>query len=475
MAGIEPIPMFGLGIEQKSRVATAQRRVNLYFERQSEPDRTMVVAYQTPGLGAPFVNFGDTKTRGVIWPPTSDFVFFVHRGTLYEVNNAGVATSRGTLSTTTGTVCMSENGTQILIVDGTAGYIYNMGTNAFVTISDPQFPNGARTCSWLDGYFLAELNNQFYVSDYNDGTAWPGDFGTAESNPDGIVRVVADHQNVHVFGAQSLEFWESNGNPDFPFGPIKGATQEWGLAARWSVAKFDDSLAILAQNRLGQVIAAIVRGYRIERISTHDLENKWSAFGSFSDAIGYSYMLDGHPMYVVSFPTGGESWLYDGSTQGWTQLISNGLTRHRSELHTNYLGRNYVTDYENGRVYPLSPTVYTDNGETIRWELVGRHVFDGYKKMGVDAFQLDMETGVGLDSGQGSDPQVMLKISHDGGRTWGAERWRSAGAVGEYKTRLIWRQCGRARDFVFWVAGSDPVKVAIMGAGIKQRQPRGSS
>lgn len=467
--------MFGLGVQQKSRVSTAQRRVNLYYELQQDPDRTRMVAYKTPGLESPFVNFGDTPIRGTIWPPTSDFVYFVHRGTFWEVNNAGVMTSRGSIGTTSGKVILAENGTQIMLVDGTAGYIYNMSTLAFATIVDPSFPNGARSCAWSDGFFLAALGNLWYQSDYNDGLSWPGDFGAAESNPDGITRLIVDHQNVHLFGAQSLEFWENTGGADFSFERIPGTTQEWGCAAFSSIAKFDDSLAFLAQNRLGQVIAATVRGYRIERISNHDLEAKWAAYGSFADAVAYSYMLDGHPMYVVSFPIGGESWLYDGSTSAWSQLKSYGLTRHRSELHVNYLGRNYVTDYASGKVYRLSPEAFTDNGDPIRWEIVGRHIFDGMRKMGIDAFQLDIESGVGLATGQGEDPQVMLRISHDGGRTWGAERWRSIGKIGEYRKRTIWRKCGRARDFTFWVAGSDPVKTAIMGAGIQPRAARASS
>jgi hypothetical protein len=464
---LDHIPLFGLGTQGKSLPATAQLRVNLYYERLQEADRTAMVAYKTPGLASPFVDFGDTAIRGVIAPPSSDFVFYVHRGTFWQVDNAGTATNRGTLNTTSGKVSMAENGTQIVIVDGTNGYVYNMSTLAFAQIVNPNFPNGAVTVTWIDGYFLVDspTSGQFYISDYHDGTSWPGDFATAESNPDGIVRITADHQDLILLGSQSTEFWSNTGAADFPFERTPGTTQEWGLAARSSIAKFDDSICGLFQNRLGQVIAAVIRGYRVQRISNHDLEAKWAAYGAFSDAVAYSYMLDGHPMYVVSFPTGSESWLYDGSTNSWSQLKSNGLTRHRSELGVNYLGKNYVTDYSTGRVYRLSSSVYTDNGEPIRWEIIGRHVFDGFRKLGVDAFQLDMETGVGLETGQGTDPQVMLRVSRDGGRTWGNERWRSCGKVGEYKKRVLWGKCGRGRDFTFWLAGTDPVKTAILGAG----------
>ena len=472
MGAPDPIPMFGLGIQEKSRPAMAQRRVNLYYELQQDRDRAVMVAYKTPGLASPFVDFGDTPLRGAIAPDESNFSFFVHRATFWQVDNAGTKTSRGTIGTSTGKVSMATDGRYIVLVDGDKGYWYDMDTPAtpIAEITDVDFPDGAHTVTWLAGYFIVDAaDGQFYISAYGSASSWPGDFGTAESNPDRLVRVVADEDDLKLFGGKSIEFWAHTGAADLPFERIPGTTQKWGLAARHSLAAFDDSFAFLTQNRQGQVIAARLLGYRIQRLSNHDLEAKWAAYSTFSDAVGYSYMLDGHPMYVISFPTGGESWLYDGSTNAWSQLQSHGLTRHRSEMHVNYLDRNYVTDYANGRVYRLSPSSYSDNGEPIRWLIAGRHVSDGFRKMGIDAFQLDIETGVGLETGQGVDPQVMLRISIDGGRTWGNERWRSIGRVGEYKRRVIWRKCGRARDFVFEVAGSDPVKIAIKGAAIQPR------
>lgn len=470
MGAPDLIPLFGLGVMQKSRPATAQQRVNLYYEVQQDKDRTAMVAYGTPGLEL-FVNFGDTPVRGWIAPPVSSFSFFVHRGTFWQVDNAGVMTNRGTINTTEGKVSIAENGRYVVVVDGTNGYYYDMNAPAtpIAQIAAPTFPNGANTVTWLKGFFICELLGSFYISGANDPTTWPGDFASAESNPDNIVRVLADHQDLHLLGDKSIEFWAVTGDPAFPFTPIPGGAVEWGLAARNSVAKFDDSLCLLAQNQLGQVIAARLAGYRIMRISNHDLEAKWAEYAGFSDAVGYSYMLDGHPMYVVSFPTGGETWMFDGSTNSWTQLKSFGLTRHRGELGGQFLGKPYLTDYASGKVYRLKPDVYTDNGDTITRTIVGRHLFNGFTRMGVDAFQLDIETGVGLATGQGSNPQAMLRVSRDGGRRWGPQRFKSFGKVGEYTKRCIWRQCGRGRDFTFEVSISDPVKVAILGAGIKPR------
>lgn len=76
--------------------------------------------------------------------------------------------------------------------------------------------------------------------------------------------------------------------------------------------------------------------------------------------------------------------------------------------------------------------------------------------------QIEMETEVGLPYGQGSDPQVLLRWSDDGGKTWSNEHWCSAGLIGDYRRRVIWRRLGRSRDRVFQVSMTDPVKWALV-------------
>jgi hypothetical protein len=92
------------------------------------------------------------------------------------------------------------------------------------------------------------------------------------------------------------------------------------------------------------------------------------------------------------------------------------------------------------------------------------HLADEQRWLTYDRFQLDLQTGVGLVTGQGSDPQVMLRWSNDGGHTWSNEHWVSAGRMGATKTRAIWRQLGRARTRTFEVVVSDPVRWYIAQA-----------
>ena len=463
-------PLFGVNQQGKSSTVTAQRHLNLYAEFQRDAEKAKVVFYGTPGLRLFTDDFGDTPGRG--WIVVGSFFYRVHRGTFYQVNNAGTITSRGTLSTTTGKVDMSYNGAVILIVDGTAGYTYTIATTTFATIGDPQFPNGANTCDWLDGQFIVDAGNgsdSFYISP--DGSAWDAlDFATAESNPDGLVRVFTDNGEVVLPGENTIEFWGNVGNPDFPFSPVKGATQEFGLAARWSLCQFNSGLAGLFKPSGGQVQVMFIKGYVPTPISTPEIDSIINGYASVSDASFYSYMLGGHPMLQCNFPTAGKSWLYDALTQLWSPL-EYGLQggRHRGEMALDFLNQTLISDYENGNIYILDADTYTDNGTAIASEIVSRHVVRGDDRVIVDELYVDMETGVGLATGQGSNPTAMLQISKDNGHTWGAVLTSSIGAAGKYLARVVWRRLGIARDWTFKIGITDPIKRVITYAAIKAR------
>lgn len=82
-------------------------------------------------------------------------------------------------------------------------------------------------------------------------------------------------------------------------------------------------------------------------------------------------------------------------------------------------------------------------------------------------FELDLEAGVGLMSGQGVRPKVMLQWSNDHGHTWSNEQWIECGPLGQFAWRAIWRRMGRARDMVFRVVISDPIPVTLVDATVE--------
>lgn len=460
-------PLFGLGQEGKSPTVTAQRHLNCYAEFVPNGDKTKVAFYGTPGLTLK-TSFGDTPVRG--WIAIGSLYYAVHRGKLYSVNSAGTKVVLGTLNTTTGRVGIAYDGAVILIVDGTNGYTYTFATTTFAQIVDPQFPNGANTCDWLNGQFIVDAgsnSDSFYTSP--DGPSWDGlDFATAESSPDGLVRVFVDHGQLLLAGGTTIEPWGSIGQSDFAFAAVKGSIAEFGLAARWSMCKYNDTVAFLAKNTMGQVQVMMMEGNTPRVISSQELDSIINNYATVSDATAYSYLLGGHPFYQISFPTPAKTWLYDGSTGLWSPL-EYGLDgdRHRGEMHLDFINKPLISDYATGDIYELDPDVFTDNGVAIATEIIGKHVFKDYDRMIVDELIVDFETGIGLTSGQGSDPEVMLSISKDNGHSWGSEMWVDLGKIGKYLSRARWSRLGIGRDWLFKIRITDPIKRVITGANIR--------
>jgi hypothetical protein len=279
--------------------------------------------------------------------------------------------------------------------------------------------------------------------------------------------VYASNGQIVVFGFETCEFWSKSGLADPAFTPLQGTSNEWGLAAVNSLAKYDNSFICLMKNRMGQVMVAQMNGYVPKKISTVDMDNIINDYTTVSDASSYSYMLGGHPMYVINFPTDGASWLFDGSTGIWTGLKSFGITRHRGELSFNLAGETILADFENGNLYELSDGTFTDNGAMIEREIIGETIAQqGGEFIDVNCLRVDMETGVGLAVGQGSNPQVSLSVSRDNGKTYGPEMWKPMGATGDYSTRVEWRRLGSPRYLTPKIRITDPVKVTFVSACI---------
>jgi hypothetical protein len=462
---LQPIPLFGLGNVGRSVNVSAQQRVNLYAEITPDGEGgNNLSLYPTPGLTR-FIDLGASPARGVYPYEAGNVIFEVVGTTLWEIAADGTQTSCGTLQPTTGRVDMADNGLELLIVDGSFGYIYTFATGTLTQITDPGFEAG-NTCAFLNGYFLVQRasSGQFAISGLYDGLTWDAlEFATAESDPDNLVRIFVDGGSALLFGTKVTEFWGDSGALDFPLARIGAAAIEWGLAARWSLCKFMDGLIFLRKNRLGAVQVCVMVGTQAVPVSTPAEDYHFSTYDSVESATGYAYMVSGHPFYQINFPAADVSWLYDGLTKAWSIVQYGTAGRHRGEIQVNFQNKSYVSDYENGKLYLIDQDAYTDDGAMIVREFTGRHQKTANFSH-IPQLWLDMEAGVGLAIGQGSDPQVVLSISRDGGKTYGAELPRSFGAIGENKVRALWNRLGRARDWVLKVRVTDPVKTVFVAA-----------
>jgi hypothetical protein len=234
-----------------------------------------------------------------------------------------------------------------------------------------------------------------------------------------------------------------------------------------------NSFAYVSKNNRGEAMIVRMNGYFPERISTHAVETTL-VNQNVSDAIAWTYQLEGHEVYVVTFPsigTNGLTWAYDQTTALWHKWLyrnnQNEFERHRGNCCAFFNQQVLVGDYENGKIYQVSRNFYTDDGQPIRRIRRAPHITSDLQRQYFHELQIQFQPGVGLSTGQGEDPQAMLRWSNDGGSTWCNEYWTTIGKQGKYLNRAIWRRLGFSRDKVFEVSISDPVKAVIISANLK--------
>ena len=377
-------------------------------------------------------------------------------------------------------------------------------------ITDPDF-YGAVGVGFIDGYFVFnEPNSQrFWVTESYNGLAIDSlAFASAEGSPDNLVTLIVDHREIWLFGINTVEVWYDAGTPDFPMARIQGAFNEIGCLAAYSVAKLDNGLFWLGRDARGNGVVYRSKGYSGERVSTHAVEWQIQQYDTLADAVAYTYQQDGHSFYVLNFPTANTTWVYDVTTGLWHERAgweNNQFTRHRGQCQMNFNNEIVIGDYVSGLIFAYDADVYTEAGTIQKWLRTWRALPTGennLKRTTQHSLQLDCETGVGLNSNDygllgttfldtenyeniicenGTDyiivslnlpapgvvPQAMLRWSDDGGHTWSNEHWSPMGRIGQFGFRTFWRRLGmtmKLRDRVYEVSGTDPVKIAIMGA-----------
>jgi hypothetical protein len=340
---------------------------------------------------------------------------------------------------------------------------------------------GASCVDIVDNYFVYNRPNtqQYASSDVLSPITYGLAFASKFTGPDDLVSLIVDHGQIYLLGEKTSEVWADVGTFPFPFQRIPGASSQHGIAAQFSMARFGNSFAYVSRNDRGQAVVVQMNGYFPQRISTHAVENTL-VNQDISNAIAYTYQLEGHECYVVTFPNIELTWVYDGATQMWHKWLwcdnQNNFKRHRSNCSALFQGQVLVGDYENGQIYRLDPNNYTDNGQHIRRVRRCPHLVADFQRQYFDELQIQFQPGVGLqgietfplgDNDIGINPQAMLRWSNDGGSTWSNEHWAGIGKVGKYQNRIIWRRLGQARDRIYEVVVTDPIKAVIVSANLK--------
>jgi hypothetical protein len=348
------------------------------------------------------------------------------------------------------------------------------GVFTVVPTTDGAF-QGGNTADVVDNFMIYNNpnSNQWGATSVLSPISPQLSFTSTLAAPGQVVGLIADHRYVYILQERSGETWINAGLFPFPFQIVPGASWQHGCAARASIARVGEGFCFLSADGRGQGVVIQMNGYTPTRVSTHAVENAIAGYArtsTIADAIAYTYQQSGHEFYVLTFPTADATWVFDITTQlwhreGWRDTL-NVLHRHRGNCVEFFNGEVIVGDWQNGIIYAVDPTNNTDNGVVFPCFRRARHITVDLKRQFFQDLQIQFQPGVGLQSGQGSNPQAMLRWSDDGGFEWSDPRWAYIGMVGKYKNRCRWPRLSWARDRIFEVTVTDPVYRVIVSANL---------
>jgi len=464
------IGLVGSSSQERSLPFDAQRMVNLYpvIDQQG---KEVTALYGTPGLSL-FTTAGTGVIRNMLLA-SNGRAFAVSGATLFEIDSAGTTTSRGSLLQSSGNITMADNGFQLAICDGVNVYMLTYATNAFAQIISASIPSSG-TITFIDGYFVVNQNNsgQFNISGLFDGLTWGAlDFATAESSPDNLLRVETVGGQLALIGDDTTELWTNTGNSDFPFSRVSNVSIDKGILAPHSSVQISNNLFWLGKNLHGDGIVYVAAGLSATRISTSAIEKIIQDATDKVNMKAFTYQEDGHLFYVLTGGGLNTSLVYDITTKNWHERAFlnefGNYEQHLANSHMFVFNKHLVGDRKSGNIYEMNLDLYDDNGSAILRERIYTHLSEEQKRRSYHELVIGFETGVGLTTGQGSDPLVRLQLSKDGARTWSDSWTASIGKKGEYKTKVSFRRLGIAEEMTFRIKISEPVKIAITGSYLK--------
>jgi hypothetical protein len=398
--------------------------------------------------------------------------------TLSDGGNIPASTYISSINYSTPNITMSANAT------GTnASETITLTIPAFGQLNDPGLPINPSRLAFIEGWLLInqQASRQFQTNGPVPYTLmFPGSFfALKDSSTDNLSTLYENNREGWLIGEKTSEVWFNAGGANFAFQRIPGVGPQIGCAAQHSITRMGPSLIWLGRNEQGENIVVMTNQYAWERVSNHAIEHAISSYPLVSDAIGFAYEEEGHSFYMLTFPTADVTWCFDFTASQrygepvWHQRASFDVNagvyhRHRANCFVNFQDLRIVGDYQSGQIHQMSRAYFTDAGNALRCQRRSPHVWSREDRRRVfhSRLQLEFTPGVGLSVGQGSDPQVMLRWSDDGGFNWSNEHWTSIGKIGVTKNRATWNRLGQAWDRVYEANFSDPTARDIIGASL---------
>lgn len=462
-----PVGIAGPSELNRSSQLSSQYAQNMYLGKGREGEHSWV-AYDFPGYTSHYTGSG--IDRGMVVYLGEKYK--VSGTSLISINSSGTATTRGTVPGTGQCIFAivwddSLAGYGLVISTDGLRYYYNQSTVSLMTDADLTTGNSVAA---MNDVLIFDCTNGDMVHTVNgEPTNVSAFYATTNTTPDGLQRLYVFGQMLYAYGANSIEQWFYNGSAtEFIFTRQEQATIPTGLGAVHSLASDENYMFFLGSDRRFYRL----RGALVDSITTPGIANDLAGMTTLSDCKAWTMKLEEQSFYWVTFPTEGRTYLYSATYNYWVNLAS-GVdyplqSRHIANSYVYCDGKHYIADYRNGNVYELSLEAYDDNGDPrlrviVMSPMTGAQLGLHGRRLTLGRLQLDMQVGVGLASGQGSNPVIMMELSNDGGRVFDAQAHVEIGEMGDYTKLVKFDRFANGRSIVPRIMCSDPVYLSIFG------------
>lgn len=452
----QPIQIATKTAKDRSELQSIEWLTNWYVSVGAESAKSKFVLQPTPGLEN-FVTVGSGPIRGIIY--MRPFVYVISGDRLYTVDSLKNVVDRGEVQGS-GNVHLTENGTHIAICTTNKAY----AANETEILELPE--TGLNGATYQDGYgiFTQAGTEKMWISGLDDMTTINAlDFTSADAFPDNVVGCISDHRELWVFGERSIEVFYNAGVAAFPFVRSQGGFVERGCLASGSIAKIRNSVFWLGDDK----IVYQASGYQPVPISDPRIAKYIQDRSSPQSAVAFVYSQDGHDFYVLNFTDG--TIVYDTSTGLWHERKSKDVSRWLANSFCEAFGKKLVGSYVDGKLFYMDLESFKEDSDYIERIATFPPISAGPVRAIMDAIHLDFQTGVGLESGQGSDPLVMLDYTDNHGATWSSERTAQIGPSNDRDAVAKIFSLGMFRTRTIRVSISDSVKACLLGASVSMR------
>lgn len=479
-----------------------ERCENLYLEATNSTD-TKVAWYlvSTPGMELITSATAGSVCRG-LYTGSNGLTYGVYGNKFIEISSQGARIQRGVLQTQQGTVKFADNGLDMIIVDGSAGYHFQFVDNSFAVITDSYFPgvgeesNAPTHVVCIDSYFIVNEpgTNKYYWSTpnyieeaFNPDTPniknrWNGlYFGVKAGSPDNILALEKIGNNLFVIGRQSVEVHYNTGDYTSQLWQrLNNVVINVGTLSPFSVSVHNNVLLWLGRDNTGMVgVYAIDSSYQPKKVSTIGIDTYISTIENYDNCIAFAYSQKSHSFIVFQFidVDNGKTLVYDLTTDAWherTYLDELGKTSNWKGMYSTY---NYKTVFVGHKdcnaIYSINSEKfdndepYMDGVSYIQRLKTTPIISSNGVNIRYNSAQFVCQQGVGLNANNidyvGKNPILMIRISNDGGVSWTGVKYNvEIGKIGETDKRTKLVRLGTARNRVFEISCTDPVELVLL-------------